>query len=80
MKYDVFVSYSRKDNDIVREILKLLDANSITYWLDTKKIGPGSEFMADIVEAIENSKIFLVFLHDMVYDVYDACKKRKNPF
>lgn len=59
MKYDVFVSYSRKDNDIVREILKLLDANSITYWLDTKKIGPGSEFMADIVEAIENSKITL---------------------
>ena len=59
MKYDVFISYSRKDQAVVDEIKHLLDANSITYWVDTEKIHMGSEFMADIVDAIENSTITL---------------------
>lgn len=58
-KYDVFISYSRKDKAIVDEIRQLLDANSITYWLDTEKIRMGSEFMGDIVDAIERSTITL---------------------
>lgn len=59
MKYDVFISYSRKDQIIVDEICKLFDDNSISYWLDTNKIHFGSEFMADIVDAIEESTITL---------------------
>lgn len=47
-KYDVFISYSRKDKAIVDEIRQLLDANSITYWLDTEKNRMGSEFMGEI--------------------------------
>ena len=58
-KYDVFISYSRKDKAIVDEIRQLLDANSITYWLDTEKIRMGSEFMGDIVDAIEKSDLVL---------------------
>ncbi len=41
------------------EIRSLLDSNGITYWLDTEKVHMGSEFMADIVDAIENSTITL---------------------
>ena len=37
----------------------MLDANSITYWLDTEKIRMGSEFMGDIVDAIEKSDLVL---------------------
>lgn len=48
MKYDVFISYSRKDQVVVDEIRQLLDSNAITYWLDTEKVHMGSEFMADI--------------------------------
>ena len=59
MKYDIFISHSRKDQAVVDEIRQLLDANSITYWLDTEKVHMGSEFMADIVDAIENSTITL---------------------
>ena len=59
MKYDVFISYSRKDQVVVDEIRQLLDSNAITYWLDTEKVHMGSEFMADIVDAIENSTITL---------------------
>lgn len=59
MKYDVFISYSRKDEAIVDDIKRLFDANSITYWLDTNDIPPGSTFMANIVDAIESSAITL---------------------
>lgn len=59
MKYDVFISYSRKDQAIVDEIRQLLDANAITYWIDTEKVHMGGEFMADIVDAIESSTITL---------------------
>lgn len=38
---------------------QLLDANSITYWLDTEKNRMGSEFMGDIVDAIEKSDLVL---------------------
>ena len=44
MKYDVFISYSRKDQVVVDEIRQLLDSNAITYWLDTEKVHMGSEF------------------------------------
>lgn len=59
MRYDVFISYSSKDKEIVNEIKKMMEDNSISYWLDTEKVHIGGEFMADIVDAIENSKITL---------------------
>ena len=73
MKYDVFISYSRKDQAVVDEIAQLLDENSITYWLDTKKIHMGSSFMADIVDAIENSTMTLfISSSDSNHSIYTA--------
>lgn len=59
MEYDVFISYSRKDESVVNEICELLAENSISYWVDKQKIHMGSEFMGDIVDAIKASKITL---------------------
>lgn len=69
MKYDVFISYSRKDyvdehknvieGNIVSKIKDLLKANGFTYWLDEKGISAGDEFTGIITEAIINSEIFL---------------------
>lgn len=73
MKYDVFISYSRKDQVVVDEIRQLLDVNDITYWLDTEKVHMGSEFMADIVDAIEKSTITLfVSSSDSNNSIYTA--------
>jgi hypothetical protein len=69
MKYDVFISYSRKDyvdeqknvidGNIVSKIKDLLTANGYTYWLDEEGISAGDQFSGIITEAILNSEIFL---------------------
>lgn len=68
-KYDVFVSYSRKDyvdeqgNPIdgnpISAILSFLDDNDITYWFDKDGIYSGSEFVEIITDAITGSKMMI---------------------
>lgn len=57
--YDVFISYSRKDSKIADRICSELKKNNITYFIDRKGIAGGLEFPEIIVDAIENSKVFL---------------------
>lgn len=59
MKYDVFISYSRKDKQVVQIISNLLVENGISFWCDSSKIPPGDEFYSTIVEAIKESRITL---------------------
>lgn len=73
MKYDVFISYSRKDENIVKEICQLLDDKAISYWLDRNNIHMGGKFMADIVDAINHSSITLfVSSIDSNHSIYTA--------
>jgi formylglycine-generating enzyme required for sulfatase activity len=69
-KYDVFISYSRKDyvvNDEIisgnpiSAILELFDKNDVKYWFDKDGIYSGEEFVKEISTAIVNSKM-LVFV------------------
>ena len=74
-KYDVFVSYSRKDyvdeqgrpieGSAVSELLDFLDRNKIKYWFDKDGIYSGSEFVEVITNAITESKmlIFVSSIH-----------------
>lgn len=59
MKYDVFISYSRKDTRVVQIICKLFAENGITFWYDNNEIPPGDEFYSTIVDAIKDSRITL---------------------
>lgn len=69
MKYDVFISYSRADlcfedntinpDSIVSKVLKTLDNNNISYWIDLDGIYCGNEFAEKIALAIEESRVFL---------------------
>lgn len=69
MKYDVFISYSRKDyvdsnqnvipGNIVSKIKEFLQANNFTYWFDEEGIYSGDSFTEIIADAIQNSEIFL---------------------
>ena len=40
-KYDVFISYSRKDTEIAERICAALQNNGITYFIDRQGIGGG---------------------------------------
>lgn len=59
MKYDVFISYSRKDTAIADQICAAFDKAKITYFIDRQGIGGGMEFPQLLAENILDSKIFL---------------------
>lgn len=61
MKYDVFISYSRKDSEIVKKFADELDKAGYKYWMDIDGIESGDEFKRKIASAIRKSKVFLFF-------------------
>ena len=68
-KYDVFISYSRKDyvdenmnvipSNVVSTIKDRLTAEGISYWFDEEGIYSGQNFVEKIVTNIEASRVFL---------------------
>ena len=69
MKYDVFISYSRKDyidennivipGNVVSKIKEALTNASISYWFDEEGIYSGQNFVEKIINNIEDSQIFI---------------------
>ena len=65
-KYDVFISYSRRDyvdesynvipGNAIAEIQNVFDENGITYWFDKDGIYSGQEFIEIITGAIAESR------------------------
>ena len=68
IKYDVFISYSRKDTAIADKIVKAFDVAGITYFIDRQGIGGGMEFPEVIANAILSSKVFLFLASKNSYD------------
>lgn len=61
MKYDVFISYSRKDSAIVEKFAdELINAGYIV-WRDIDGVESGDEFKRKIAAAIRESRVFLYF-------------------
>lgn len=56
MTHKVFISYSRKDNDVAQYICEMLKTNGIEYWIDKKGIYSSSNYKELIVDAIDVSK------------------------
>lgn len=66
MKYDVFISYSRKDIDEVRRFVDRLQVAipSLTCWFDITGVESGDEFEEKIIDAIDNSSNLIFFLSE----------------
>lgn len=64
MKYDVFISYSRNDLNVVEKFVKDLKVRipKLTYWFDLTGIESGEKFDEKIIKAIDNSSYVLYFL------------------
>ena len=68
-KYDVFISYSRKDyvdehknvipGNVVSKIKEVFNKGDISYWFDEEGIYSGDEFASALTRAIRESKVFL---------------------
>lgn len=58
--HDIFISYSRKDKEIVKVLCDALHENNISFWLDRNDIPLAAEFPAEIVNAIEHAKIVVL--------------------
>ena len=69
MKFDVFISYARKDIGEVSAILDILRKRipGLSCWFDMNGIESGDEFEDKIITAINSSVSLLAFLSDNSY-------------
>ena len=61
MKYDVFISYSREDLQIVKQFVSEISNAGFNVWLDKKGIAGGDHLTETIVKAIKDSAIIVFF-------------------
>ncbi len=64
----VFISHSSKDraipNNRIETVVRELESRNIKCWISNKNIKTGKVYSGEIVKAIENSSIFVVFLSE----------------
>ena len=58
----VFISYSRRDSQLVDTLKYRLESNGIQVWVDRTDIQGGSKWRGEIVKAIEGSESMIVIL------------------
>lgn len=66
-RYDIFISYSRRDYVIADKIVSALNAGGFTYYKDQQGIESGSDFLQSIINAIDRCKLFLCVLSENAY-------------
>lgn len=87
MQRDIFISYSRRDIGLVKQIKEEIEKSiGIHCWMDINGIESGSpRFTKDIVNGINNCKVFLFMLSEhsqgsefSLRELNFAYKKEKN--
>lgn len=59
-KYDVFLSHSSKDKDIVRAVAERLRADGLRVWFDSWELRPGDSIPAKSEEGLEQSRVLVL--------------------
>jgi WD40 repeat protein len=59
-EFDVFLSHSAKDKDVVRDIAARLRNDGVRVWLDEEQIKPGDNAAAKIEEGLERSRVLVL--------------------
>jgi dipeptidyl aminopeptidase/acylaminoacyl peptidase len=60
--YDVFISYSRKDTDFVRQLFDALEAQQRGAWVDWQGIDYSTKWWEEICAGIDNADNFVLIL------------------
>src|SRR5882762_9142138 len=58
--FDVFLSHSSKDKDVVRALAEQLRSDGLRVWLDDWEIRPGDHVQAKIEEGLEHSRVLVL--------------------
>lgn len=61
MANDIFISYSRTDSKVVESFVEQLESAGYKVWIDRTNVHPGKSYKSIIVQAIEDSTVFLFF-------------------
>ncbi|MEN6327676.1 MAG: right-handed parallel beta-helix repeat-containing protein [Syntrophomonas sp.] len=62
MGQDVFISYATLDKHIADAVCATLESNKIECWMAPRDILPGVDFAESIINAIEQSRVFVLIL------------------
>lgn len=76
MNTDVFISYSRRDSEIVKKLYDELTSKGLRVWYDKENLGIGDKFMEEIKLAIKKTRIFIPVLSHHI----DAEKNQSHPY
>src|SRR5258707_10045905 len=60
--FDVFLSHSSNDKQVVRAIAERLRADGLRVWFDDWEIRPGDSIPAKIEEGLEHSRVLVLFM------------------
>lgn len=63
-KYDIYICYSRKDNEVATDICHFFDQQGLSYWIDRRRIESGDNYAQSIVNAIKDSNLFLFIISE----------------
>ena len=61
-EYDVFLSHSSKDKQVVRELAQRLKGDGLRVWLDEWMIQPGDSIPLAIERGLESSRTLILFM------------------
>jgi len=82
--YDVFVSYSSKDQKIADDVVNYLESVKIKCWIAYRDADAGELYAASIIKAIKNSSIYLLVFSEnsnnskhVLKEIDAACKYEK---
>lgn len=75
---DIFISYSRSDNDIAERLYDALTKQGKRVWYDKHNLTEGGNFMEEIKKAIRTAKYFLPILSDNITKEKDFSHVYRN--
>jgi hypothetical protein len=59
-EYDVFLSHSSADKDVVRDVANRLKSDGVRVWFDEDQIKPGDSIPAKIEDGLEHSRVLVL--------------------
>lgn len=67
---DVFLSYSRRDEDVVKKLYGALTATGLRVWIDSNDIPSGADWKRTFLSGVRNTRLFIPILSNNVAREY----------